>query len=280
MVRRTDAPRGAADPVASAPRRERPASHLPQRTAPVYRGQRAPTLSTLAPPGLHNRSSRSRPACGKSASPGPSATPPRRFPLDLREQNAVACPSAFIQIRASTARQAAGEAHDDAREGSTEPGGVRKGMQLAAPGIDVHVTSMRGMRAAGGPARRSGLGPHAASYPGADKHTAAGGRVALAGRGALGCGGGCSSWRRGWRARRPARCLGHRRARSMVYGVVCVSPEKTASSPDEGFSSIAPVRYRARAHPSFAPKRPLCLPKLIKQPVPNAASGDERKHTT
>src|ERR1700689_2520419 len=138
MVRRADAPRGAAAPGASAPRKERCAPHPPQRTAPVYRGQRAPTLSTHAPPVLHGRSSRSQLACTKSASPGPSAMPPRRFPLDLREQNAVACPSTFIQIRASTARQAAGEAYDDAR-GSTEHGGVGKGMQLAAPGTDVHV---------------------------------------------------------------------------------------------------------------------------------------------
>jgi hypothetical protein len=61
-------------------------------------------------------------------------------------------------------------------------------MQLAAPGTDVHVTSVRRMLAAGGLAWRSGLGPDAGSHPGADKHTAAGRRVMLAARGALGCG--------------------------------------------------------------------------------------------
>jgi hypothetical protein len=242
MVRRTDAPRGAADPVASAPRRERPAAHLPQRTAPVYRGQRAPTtVSTFPPPVLHKRGSHSQLACGKSTSPARTAMP-RRFPLDLREQNAVACPSAFIQIRASTARQAAGEAHDDAREGSTEHGGVRKGMQLAAPGTDVHVTSMRGMRAAGGPARRSSeRASDTDSQPGAVKHTAAGRSPVVAAQGALlrgarlavgGCPGLSWCWRSEWRAWR----CGRRMAGWTVCGLVCVSSEEGATSRAEGFA--------------------------------------------
>jgi hypothetical protein len=233
--------------MASAPRRERPAAHLPQRTAPVYRGQRAPTtLSTLPPPVLHGRSSHSQLACGKSTSPARPAMP-RRFPLDLREQNAVACPSAFIQIRASTARQAAGEAPDDAREGSTEHGGVGKRMQLAAPGTDVHVTSMRRIRAVGGLAWRSRLALNEGSQPGADKHTAAGRRLA-SGRGMAG---------------------------GMVCGVVCVAPEEGVSFPAEGFELCG-----ARGDASFFAQRRPVFPSSSNNRCLLGASGDERKHRT
>jgi hypothetical protein len=175
MVRRADAPRGAADPVASAPRTERCAPHRPQPKAPVYRGQRAPISSMLAPPVPYGHSSRFQLPRAKSASPAPTAMPPRRFPLDVRERNAVACLSTFIQARETVARQGAGGAHDDARGGSTEYGGVGKGMQLAALGTDVHVTLTRSMRAAGGPSWHSGLALDNGPHPGADKHTAAGG---------------------------------------------------------------------------------------------------------
>jgi len=61
-------------------------------------------------------------------------------------------------------------------------------MQLAALGTDVHVTLTRSMRAAGGPSWHSGLALDNGPHPGADKHTAAGRRLALAACGALGCG--------------------------------------------------------------------------------------------
>jgi hypothetical protein len=51
-------------------------------------------------------------------------------------------------------------------------------MQLAALDADVHVTSMRRIRAAGSLARRSRLAPDEGSQPGAVKHTAVGWRVA------------------------------------------------------------------------------------------------------
>jgi hypothetical protein len=241
MVRRADAPRGAADPVASALRTECCAPHRPQPKAPVYRGQRAPISSMLAPPVPYGGSSRFQPPRAKSASPAPTAMPPRRFPLDVREQNAVACLSTFIQARATGARQAAGGAHDEARGGSTEYGGVGKGMQLAAPGTDVHVTSVRRMLAAGGLAWRSGLGPDAGSHPGADKHTAAGWRPLVAAQGAFLRGvrlavGGCPGLSWCWRSERRARRFGHRMAGWMVCDLGCACSEEGATSRAEGFA--------------------------------------------